>query len=159
MLAAIVFGLIVLATASTGALFAPGPWYETLRKPRWTPPNWMFPVVWSVLYVAIAVAGYLVWRESGWSLPIAFWVGQIVLNAAWSWLFFGLRRMELALLDVSLLILCVLGFMITAQPVSSVASALFVPYLAWVVTAGALNLRVLQMNPVEARRGTTDTVG
>ena len=146
-MAGIVFALLVVAAAATGAVFKPGPWYEELRKPGWTPPNWAFPVVWTVLYVAIAVAGWLVWREAGWSLAIGLWGAQLVLNAAWSWLFFGLKRMELAFADVSVLVLAVLGFIVAAREVSVTASALFLPYLAWVVTAAALNLRVMQMNP------------
>ena len=150
-MAALVIVGLVIAAAATGGVFKPGAWYERLRKPGWTPPNWAFPVVWTVLYAAIAYAGWLVWREAGWSLPIAFWGAQLVFNAAWSWLFFGLRRMEWALADVSLLILSVLGFIVTASAVSQTAAWLFVPYLAWVVTAAALNLRVMQMNPAEAR--------
>ena len=75
--------LAVIAVASTGAIFKPGPWYETLAKPTWTPPDWAFPVVWSILYLFIAIAGWLVWREAGWSLPIAIWLAQLLLNGAW----------------------------------------------------------------------------
>ena len=149
-MAAIVFAGLVLVAASTGAMFKPGSWYEGLRKPGWTPPNWMFPVVWTILYVAIAVAGWLVWRAEGPSLAIAFWGAQLALNAAWSWLFFGLQRMGMAFVDVSLLILAVLGFIVTAHDAAPAASWLFLPYLVWVVTAAALNLRVMQMNPTEA---------
>ena len=150
-MAGIVFAALVLLAASTGAVFKPGPWYAGLRKPAWTPRSWVFPVVWTLLYAAIAFAGWSVWREAGWSLPIAFWGAQLVLNAAWSWLFFGLKRMEWAMADVSLLVLTVLGFIVTAAPVSAIAAWLFVPYLVWVVTAAALNLRVMQMNPNEAK--------
>ena len=153
MIAATVIFILVLATASTGAMFKPGPWYETLRKPGWTPPNWMFPVVWTVLYAAIGYAGWLSWQETGWSVPTVLWGAQLAFNAAWSWLFFGLRRMEAALLDVSLLVLAVIAFLISIQPHSPLAGMLFLPYLAWVVTAGALNLRIVQLNPSEVRRG------
>ena len=142
-----VFAALVLAAASTGAVFKPGAWYEELRKPAWTPPNWAFPVVWTTLYIMIAVAGWLVWREAGWSLPIVFWGAQLALNAAWSWLFFGLKRMDWAMGEVSLLILSVLAFIVSAHEISTIASLLFIPYLAWVVVAAALNLRVLQLNP------------
>ena len=152
MIEAIVVAILVLATAATGAVFKPGSWYETLRKPGWTPPNWMFPVVWTVLYVMIGVAGWIVWTDAPWSAAAMVWLMQLALNAAWSWLFFGLRRIEAALLDVSLLVLAVVSFIIVAQPISTIAAVLFVPYLAWVVTAGALNLRIVQLNPFEARR-------
>ena len=144
---AFVFAVLVLATAATGALFKPGSWYESLQRPSWTPPNWSFPVVWSILYVMIGIAGWLVWREMGASAALFFWGFQLLLNAAWSWLFFGLKRMDWALFDVALLILAIFGFIIAAHESVPVASYLFLPYLAWVATAAALNLRMLQMNP------------
>jgi tryptophan-rich sensory protein len=143
---AVFIGVVFLAAAS-GAVFKPGPWYEELQKPSWTPPNWAFPVVWTLLYIMIAYAGWSVWSKVGWSLPIVLWALQIVLNAAWSWLFFGLRRMDLALVDVGLLWLAIAGFIVTAWPVSPIAALLFVPYLAWVTTAGLLNRAVQQLNP------------
>ncbi len=146
MAAIIIIAVVVLAAAS-GAVFKPGPWYETLRKPSWTPPKWAFPVVWSVLYAAIAYAGWSVWTLSGWSLPMMFWVVQILVNAAWSWLFFGRRRMDLALADIAVLWLSILGFIVTAWPVSTLAALLFIPYLAWVTTAAFLNRAVMRLNP------------
>lgn len=143
----IVFVLFVVATASTGAIFQPGAWYETLAKPAWTPPNWMFPVVWTVLYVMIAYAGWLVWDAVGLGLAIVLWLAQLVFNAMWSWLFFGLRRMDLAFADVVALWLSVAAFLVLALPVSTLAGLLFVPYLVWVTIAAALNHRVWKMNP------------
>lgn len=145
-MAAIAIIAIVLVAASSGAFFKPGKWYESLRKPVWTPPNWAFPVVWSLLYIGIAYAGWTVWTLAGWSLPVAFWIFQIIFNAAWSWLFFGLRRMDLALADIAALWLSIFGFIIAAWPVSQVAALIFVPYLAWVSTAGCLNYKVLRLN-------------
>lgn len=145
MAAAIFIGLVVLAAAS-GAVFKPGAWYATLRKPSWTPPKWAFPAVWTVLYIMIAYAGWSIWVEAGWSPPLVFWAIQIVLNAMWSWLFFGLRRMDLALADIGCLWLAIAGFIVTAWPVSALASLLFVPYLLWVTAAGALNFSVRRLN-------------
>lgn len=145
-MAAFAFILIVIVAASSGAIFKPGVWYESLQKPAWTPPKWAFPVVWTLLYAAIAYAGWLVWSRAGWSLPILFWGLQIVVNALWSWMFFGLRRMRLALGDIALLWLSILGFIVTAWPVSDLAALLFLPYLAWVTTAGFLNYSVLRLN-------------
>ncbi|THV14999.1 TspO/MBR family protein [Rhizobium rhizophilum] len=146
-MAAAIFVVIVLAAASSGAIFKPGAWYENLRKPGWTPPNWAFPVVWSILYVMIGYAGWLVWTTVGWSLPIAFWALQMVVNALWSFFFFGQRRMGLALIDVAVLWLSVALFILTAWPVSPMASLLFVPYLAWVTAAATLNYSVRRLNP------------
>lgn len=117
-MAAIAFIAIVFIAASSGAVFKPGEWYETLRKPSWTPPKWAFPVVWSLLYVGIAYAGWSIWTLAGWSLPLVFWSLQIVFNAAWSWLFFGLRRMDLALGDIAALWVSILCFIVSAWPVS-----------------------------------------
>lgn len=148
----VVFAALVVLAAATGALFRPGPWYETLRKPSWTPPKRVFPVMWMSLYALIALAGWLVWRDAGWSLPMALWGLQLVLNAAWSWLFFGLHRMHAALANIALLIATLIAFIVTAPAISPAAAWLFVPYLGWVTLAATLNLRVLQLNPVEARR-------
>ena len=145
-MAAVVFIAIVFLAASSGALFKPGEWYESLRKPAWTPPKWAFPVVWTLLYAGIAYAGWSIWTLAGWSLPLLFWGLQIVVNALWSWIFFGLRQMRLALVDIALLWASVLGFIITAWPVSEVAALLFVPYLLWVSTAGMLNFTVMRLN-------------
>ena len=145
-MAAAAIVLLVFLTAMSGALFKPGPWYETLQKPSWTPPNWAFPAVWTILYMMIAYAGWLVWTEAGWSLAMALWGVQLVLNACWSWLFFGLRRMDLALFDLVLLWLAIFGFIVVAWPVSALAAILFVPYLLWVSTAGLLNLSVMRLN-------------
>ncbi|MBR0558367.1 tryptophan-rich sensory protein [Ciceribacter sp. L1K23] len=152
-MAAVTFIVIVLIAASSGAVFKPGQWYETLRKPSWTPPKWAFPVVWSLLYAGIAYAGWSVWTLAGWSLPLAFWCAQIVFNAMWSWLFFGLRRMDLALADIALLWISILGFIVTAWPVSVISALLFIPYIAWVSTAGMLNYTVLRLNtqPIDGR--------
>lgn len=91
--------LLVFATASSGAIFKPGDWYASLERPDWTPQNWVFPVVWTVLYIMIALAGWLVFSAGGFGLAMMIWGAQLVLNAAWSWLFFGMRRMDLALID------------------------------------------------------------
>ncbi len=143
----LVFFALMFAVGSTGAIFRPGDWYEQLNRPSWTPPNWAFPVVWTSLYIMIAFAGWIVWHRTGaTSLPMAFWGAQLVLNAAWSWLFFGQRRMDLALIDVSLLWLTIAGFIVTAWPISQLASLLFVPYLVWVTIASALNYRMITLN-------------
>ncbi len=150
----IVISIIVVAAASSGAIFRPGAWYAGLRKPAWTPPNWAFPVVWTTLYIMIAVAGWLVWIASGLSVAMLLWAAQLVLNAVWSWLFFGKRRMELAFADVCLLLAANLAFIVAAWDISTWASALFVPYLIWVGIAAALNLSIWMLN----RRASDETL-
>lgn len=149
-LSLLVFVALVIATAATGVLFQPGAWYERLAKPSWTPPNWLFGPVWSVLYIMIAVAGWLVWSAEGAGLAIALWACQLVLNGLWSFLFFGIRRMDLAMVDVTLLWLSIAAFAAAALPVSQTAALLFLPYLAWVTIAAALNLSVWRLNPQAA---------
>ncbi len=141
---AIIIALVVI-TASSGAIFKPGAWYETLEKPGWTPPNWAFPVVWTVLYIFIAWSGWIVW-QAGAGIAIALWGVQLILNAAWSWLFFGLRRMDLAFADVLLLAGSIVLYIGVAWTVSELAALLFVPYLAWVLTASRLNWQVWRLN-------------
>ncbi|KQW29641.1 sensory protein TspO [Rhizobium sp. Root274] len=146
-MAAVVFVIIVLAAASSGAIFKPGAWYDGLRKPSWTPPKWAFPVVWTILYLFIGYAGWLVWSEAGWTLPVILWGVQMVANALWSYFFFGIRRMDLALVDVAVLWLSIAAFILVAWPVSPLASLLFVPYLVWVSAAAMLNHSVRSLNP------------
>ncbi len=145
-----VFIALVVAAASSGVFFRPGEWYRALRKPDWTPPNWLFGPVWSVLYLMIAVAGWLVWSKEPGSAAIWLWGLQLAVNATWSAIFFGLRRMDLAFYDIGLLWLLIAGFIVAAAGVSTTAALLFVPYLVWVTIAGALNWTVWRMNAAKA---------
>jgi tryptophan-rich sensory protein len=95
----------------------------------------------------VAIAGWLVWEAAGWTAAMTFWVAQLCLNGAWSWLFFGRRRMDQAFIDVILLWLSIAAFILTAWPISTWAALLFMPYLLWVTIAAALNLSVWRMNP------------
>lgn len=144
-----VFLFLCFAAATTGAVFKPGTWYDSLSKPSWTPPDWLFPVAWTVLYVMIAVSAWLVWRAAGLAgglIPLAVWGVQLALNAAWSWLFFGLRRMDLAFVEVVGLWLSIAACIVLFAPISLTAAALMAPYLVWVSFAAALNLAVWQRN-------------
>jgi len=146
-MALFVFIALVGCAALAGAQFEPGSWYAQLAKPAWTPPNALFAPVWSVLYLAIAIAGWLVWRAArGFNAVLQIWGLQLVLNMLWSWLFFGLHRPLLALLDIVLLLLSIIAFIATARRRSVVASWLFVPYLAWVAFAAALNVAIVRLN-------------
>ncbi|MGL4395661.1 MAG: TspO/MBR family protein [Hyphomicrobium sp.] len=138
--------LLVVATAMTGSIFKPGPWYETLNKPTWTPPNWVFPVAWTIFYAMIALAGWLVWRRAGWSTAMTIWGVGLVVNAAWSYLMFGMQRIDLALIDVAALWVAIAAFAWAAAPIDLRASLLFLPYLGWATFAGLLNFAVWRMN-------------
>jgi translocator protein len=138
---------IALAVATSGAVFTPGEWYEGLNKPSWTPPDWLFAPAWSLLYLMIAVAGWLVWWREGFGVAIAVWAANLVLNSAWSWLMFGKHRIDLALADAAAMLATIVIFIGVSWPVSPIASLLFLPYLAWVAFATALNWSILKHNP------------
>lgn len=124
-------------------------WYPTLAKPGWTPPNAAFPIVWTLLYVVMAIAAWLVWRQPG-ETPrrpalIAFFV-QLALNFLWSMLFFGLRNPLLGLIDIILLLAAIIATILLFRRVSGPAALLLLPYLAWVGYATALNLAIVRLN-------------
>ena len=135
----------------TGALFRPGDWYARLKKPSWRPPNRLFAPVWAALYLMIAVAGWLIWRQAGFAgagLPLAVYALQLVLNAAWSPLFFGLRRPDLGFIDIVLVWVSIIATIVLFCPIHVVAALLLVPYLAWVSFATALNFAIWRLNSV-----------
>ncbi|MGA0923612.1 MAG: tryptophan-rich sensory protein TspO [Lutimaribacter sp.] len=138
------------AAAATGAMFQPGDWYEGLNKPRWTPPGFVFPLVWTTLYIAMSYAAMLVAQSGQGGQALGFWAAQIAFNTLWSPIFFGLHRMRAALVAMAGLWLFVLACVISFGQISLLAGALMVPYLLWVSIAGALNLSVLRRNPAYA---------
>jgi len=145
-----VFVAACFGAAFTGAYFQPGKWYEALDKPPWNPPNWMFPVVWTILYGMIAAAGWFALQASPPGeafLPMAAWALQIVLNATWSPVFFGLRRPDLGMIAVVALWLSIAFCIAIFAEVSTLAAGLMVPYLVWVSIATALNWSVWRRNP------------
>lgn len=148
-----VFVLLVVVTASSGVFFQPGEWYQSLRKPFWTPPSWLFGPVWSLLYIMIAIAGWLVWRTDPASPAMWIWALQLVLNGLWSAIFFGQRRMDWAFIEVVFLWLSVAGFILAAYGISPTAALLFVPYLIWVTIAATLNFTVWRMNAARPETG------
>lgn len=155
-IALLVFILANVMVAMSGALFRPGAWYASLNKPSWQPPNWLFGPVWSVLYAMIAVSGWFVWLEvglQGAGLAFAVYAAQLFLNAVWSGLFFGMRRIDLAMLEVILLWLSIVLNIIVFYPISAAAAWLLLPYLLWVSFAAFLNFVMLKLNPREAEEG------
>jgi translocator protein len=150
------FGFIAACflAASMGAFFRPGAWYERLKKPAWRPPNWLFAPVWTVLYVMIAVSGWLVWREAGFAgaaFPLAVYALQLILNAAWTPLFFGLRRPDLGFAGIVLIWLSIVATIALFIPIHAGAALLLAPYLAWVTFAAALNFTIWRLNRVVAQ--------
>jgi tryptophan-rich sensory protein len=136
-----------LVAALTGAIFKPGAWYEGLSKPPWRPPNWLFGPAWSVLYTLIAIAAWLVWREAGWGAALLIWSIHLAINAGWSWVFFGLRRPDLAFGWILLLWSSIIATIAAFAPISALAAWLLAPYLLWVSFAAVLNLSIWRRNP------------
>lgn len=144
------FILVPLAVGMIGGL-ATAPsiesWYRTIAKPDWTPPDWVFGPVWTVLYIMMGVAAWLVWKTRDRVAPALVLFGvQLALNLAWSLLFFGARSPGLALIEVVFLWTSVLLTMLAFFGRQSTAGWLFVPYLAWVSFAALLNFVIWSMN-------------
>ena len=146
---------LVALTALTGGLFRPDGWYRALRKPAWTPPDRVFPIAWAVLYLLMAIAAWRVFmaepstaRDAG----LVLYLIHLVFNAAWSWLFFGRRRMVAALVDILLLWMLLSLVILLFSRVSVPAAALLVPYWFWVAFAALLNARLWKLNPAASSR-------
>jgi translocator protein len=142
--------VLVFGVAAIASRFTPGPWYAQLAKPAWNPPAWLFAPVWTFLYAAMAFAAWVVWRQAGWpaaAFPLGLFLVQLALNGAWSWIFFGLHRPGLALIEISALWVAVLATLIPFGQISTAAGALFIPYLAWVTFAAVLNAALWRLNP------------
>ena len=152
-----IIGLVVclvacFGAAEAGALFTRASiaeWYPTLQQPSWTPPPWVFAPVWILLYAMMAVAAWLVWRKGGWAGAqgaMELFALQLVLNAAWSPLFFGMHSPGLAMLDLAALWLAIVGTTAAFWRQNRTAAMLMMPYLAWSTFAGALNFSIWRMN-------------
>lgn len=144
-------GLCLAAAGIGSALTVPSipVWYQTLAKPSWTPPSWLFAPVWTALYIMMGTAAWLVWRPRGWtgaSLALGLFVGQLALNVAWSGLFFKLRMPGLAFVEIVVLWLAIAVTTWSFARHSALAAWLLAPYLAWVTFAAALNLSIWRMN-------------
>ncbi|TCB95777.1 tryptophan-rich sensory protein [Micromonospora zingiberis] len=142
------FAVAVIAAAAVGNLAVSGAAaeYATLDRPGWAPPSWLFGPVWTVLYAMIAVAGWLVWRRVGFAPALIVWAMQLVLNAAWTPLFFGAGRYGLAFAEIVLLWLAIGATVLLFRRVHAVAAALLLPYWAWVTFAAALNYSIWRLN-------------
>ncbi len=125
-----------------------GTWYQTLEKPPFNPPDWVFAPVWTTLYVLMAISGWRVWRVK--SDPsrraLAVFALQLGLNLAWSFLFFGLQQIGLALIEVAALLLAILLTTMLFWRIDRLAGLLFLPYLIWVAYATLLNASLWWLN-------------
>ena len=148
----VVFVVVCYAAAAIGGLATAGSvsgWFQTLNRPSFQPPDWLFGPVWTVLYGLMSVAAWLVYLKTGRvrSTPMMLFVIQLALNVAWSIIFFGLHRPGLAVLDIIALLLAIIATTVAFWRVSVAAGVLMLPYLAWVLFASALNMSLWRLNP------------
>jgi benzodiazapine receptor len=141
--------VLTFGAAYIGSRFPVDEWYTALSKPSWNPPNWLFGPVWSVLYLLMAISVWLVWKKEGLQaaiIPLSIFVLQLVLNAAWSWLFFGLHEMGIAFIEILVLWVAILLCIILFWKIIPISGVLLVPYLLWVTFATFLNYTLWQLN-------------
>lgn len=127
-----------------------GGWYATLNKPLWNPPNWVFGPMWSMLYLLMGIAAWLVWRERGFAaeaaLPLGLFAAQLALNVLWSIIFFGMHRIRLAFVEITLLCVAIGATLSVFAGVNRLAAWLLLPYLLWVMFASLLNYTIWKLN-------------
>jgi tryptophan-rich sensory protein len=124
--------------------------YAQLAQPSWAPPGWLFGPIWSVLYAAMAVSAWLVWRNRGFGragTALTLFIVQLALNALWSWLFFAWHQGGLAFAEVLILWCLIVATIIAFQRINVLAASLLYPYLAWSTFASALTFTVWRLNP------------
>jgi len=138
--------LVVGGGGAIGASTAPGPWFAALVKPSFNPPNWLFGPVWTLLYLAIAFAGWRCWQRHRAGLSLKLWIAQLLVNFSWSPVFFSAQRIDLALGIIVILFGIILAFIAVTWRQDRVSALLFVPYAAWVAFASVLNASILYLN-------------
>ena len=147
-------GWLVLAFAAAGigaiASANAGAFYQQLTRPDWAPPGWLFGPVWSVLYLLMGIAAWLVWRERGFGqarVALSLFLIQLAANALWTWLFFAWQLGALAFIEILILWALIVATMAAFRRIRPLAAALMIPYLAWVTFAVALTFATWRLNP------------
>jgi translocator protein len=144
----VVIGAAVAVASIVGGIAASNAsdQYGQLQQPSWAPPSWLFGPVWTVLYIMIAISGWLVWKKVGFDAAMAVFTAQLVLNALWTPLFFGADMFGLAFAEIVALWVLIVATIYLFSKVSRPAAGLLVPYLLWVTFASALNFAIWQLN-------------
>jgi tryptophan-rich sensory protein len=138
---------ICAVPAAAGLMFKPGAWYRDLDKPRWTPPDRLFPVIWAALYVLMSLAAARVATTPDSAFALGLWSLQITVSTLWSAVFFGQHRIRAGAVIIAILWVAVLATTLAFLRHDAAAALMMVPYLAWGSFALALNISVLQRNP------------
>jgi tryptophan-rich sensory protein len=147
----LIAAICAISVASIGALMTDlGPWYRSLRRPWFQPPDWLFGPAWTAIFAMAAIAGYLAWQARPnlrlWALISALFAANGVFNVLWSALYFRMHRPDWALAETVPLWLSVLALIIVLRKCTRAGSLLMVPYLLWVSFAAVLNLAVIKLN-------------
>jgi len=125
-------------------------WYATLQKPSFSPPNWIFGPAWTTLYFLMGIAAFLVWKKGlerkDVKIALGVFGGQLVLNALWSIIFFGLHNPFWAFIEIIVLWLAILATMFAFYKISRPAAYLLLPYILWVSFAAVLNFSIMILN-------------
>jgi tryptophan-rich sensory protein len=126
-----------------------GDWYQTIAKPSFNPPDWLFAPIWTTIYILIAVAGWRAWPQAGTAMvsgAFAVYVAQLALNIGWSFLFFGLQKIGLALIEIVVLLAAIAVNIVLFWRLDRWAGVLLVPYLVWVAFATVLTAAIWRLN-------------
>lgn len=146
----VIYGVFLLIVLGGGLFLGSqtdtGTWYQSLNKPAFTPPNWLFPVAWTILYILIAIAGARTFMRAPTSPAMIVWVVALILNFAWTPVFFMAHRPDLALIVIGLLLLSIIAFIVLSWSPDRLAALLFVPYVFWVAYATVLNATIAANN-------------
>lgn len=138
--------VVIGVGALIGTQSQPGAWYESLAKPPFNPPNWVFGPVWFTLYLLIAIAGWRIWMDDPNSTAMKLWFGQMVLNWAWSPIWFIGQLLWPAFGVIVGILALIVAFILAARKHDTIAAWLFLPYAAWVAFATLLNLSIALLN-------------
>lgn len=149
-LSLIIWIVICLIAGYVGSLFNPGDWYSGMQKSSLTPPNFVFPIVWNILFILMGIAAWRVWgkREKGAGFAIALFLVHLIFNMFWSYLFFGIQRPDLALVEIVLLWGIILLVIVAFFKVDKLAGIIMLPYIAWVSFAIYLNYAFVNLNKI-----------
>ena len=147
-----VFVILCLAVSGVGGAITAtsvDTWYQALEKPPFNPPDWVFAPVWTALYILMGISAWRVWRLRSFEVTgkaLAVFAAQLGLNLAWSFLFFGLQRIDLALVEIVILLCTIITNMVMFWRIDRLAGLLFVPYAVWVAYATVLNASLWLLN-------------
>lgn len=143
--------VVAFLPSATAAFAGPSPWYDSLEKPAWTPPAWVFGPVWTLLYLLMGIAAWRVWAKHGFGdgrarVALVLFLVHLICNAAWTWLFFGLHRLSAAAVEIVILWAMILVLAMLFWERDRIAGALLVPYLLWVTYSVTLSVGIAAMN-------------